>query len=336
MANSFSTASPFGNVRWWQFDTGSGSLIPRPRFVAGPGADYGSGSGVQCLNPEPGPGTCLFLADESASDPNGSPNRIALREYDPTGTLMSEQFLTDGAPLPGARSDSSRMVSDAGGNLWVSWRDSSAGQPEYVVRRSPDSGQTFDPVYRLSGGEPQGTGFESIFDFVKKGYSAAAGGEAYFAWAGQRESVFFSGLFNVYDTNDFDRDQSSAAVDCNDSDPTAQATPTLLGNLSIGEISGGVRLSWDSQAATAGSGTVYDLVKGSVGDLRGTGTYAAVACLTGGETGASFDDLSPDPPSGTADYYLGRARNSCGSAGYGDASVNPDPRDDLDSAGPCP
>jgi hypothetical protein len=335
MANSF-TSRQFANIRWWKFDTSADTLTPLARFETNPGADYGAGTGVLCLNPEPGPGTCQFLADESVSEPNGSPNRIALREYGFTGTLVREHLLTAGAPLPAARSESSRMATDGQGNVWAAWRDSSAGQPEMVVRHSADSAQTFDSLYRLSRAEPQGTTVDSTFDFIKKGYSAATDGEAFFVWAGERDSAFFSGLVGAYDTDDFDRDRSGMAGDCNDLDPSAQATPTELTNLLIDKIGGGVRLSWDSQAATAGPGTVYDLVKGVLGDLQGSGSFAAAGCLVSDEAGASFDDLSGDPPVGDGEYYLGRAKNSCGSSGYGDSSVSPDPRDDLDTAGPCP
>ncbi len=336
MANSFSS-NRFPHIRWWEFNSaGGGTLSPLTLFTSSAGTDYGAGSGVLCLDTEPGPGSCLFLMDQSVSDPNGNPNRVALREYDSTGLLALEHVLTAGAPLPDARSETSRMVSDDLGNIWVAWRDFSAGEPEMVVRHSADSGQTFDSLYRLSRPEPQGTTFDSLFNFIKKGYSAATDGEAFFVWAGGRESTFFSGLFGAYDTDDFDRDGSGTAVDCDDQDPNAQSVPAELTNLGIEKVAGAVRLTWDSQAATAGSGTVYDLVKGSLSDLRGSGSFAAAGCLVSDEPDASFDDTSVDPPVGDADYYLGRAENSCAASSYGNSSIGPDPRDDLDAAGPCP
>ncbi len=103
----------------------------------------------------------------------------------------------------------------------------------------------------------------------------------------------------------------------------------------VDRIGGGVRVSWDSQAG-AGSGTVYDLVQGSLGALRSSGSFAAAACLVGDTPNVFADDLSAAPPPGEADYYLGRAKNGCGTASFGDSSLAPDPRDDLDGAGPCP
>ncbi len=334
MANAFGpTEAP--SIRWFGFDPVGETLTPLTLFPSSPGADYGVGSGVLCLDTEPGPGSCLFLADESVSEPNGDRNRVVLRRYGSDGVLALEHTLTSAAPLPEARSDASRMVTDGEGNVWVAWRDSSAGQPQMVVRHSADSGQTFDDLYRLSRAEPQGTAFDSLFDFIKKGYGAADAGAAFFGWAGRRDSQFFSGLFGVYDSDDFDRDQSAAAADCNDQDPTARSVAAELTSFHVDRIGGGVRVSWDSQAG-AGSGTVYDLVQGSLGALRSSGSFAAAACLVSDTPNVFAEDLSAAPPPGEADYYLGRAKNGCGTASFGDSSLAPDPRDDLDGAGPCP
>jgi len=46
-------------------------------------------------------------------------------------------------------------------------------------------------------------------------------------------------------------------------------------------------------------------------------------------------DLFPDPEAGVGRYYLARGLDACMGAGYGQSSLDPDPRGDLNS-GPCP
>jgi hypothetical protein len=75
-------------------------------------------------------------------------------------------------------------------------------------------------------------------------------------------------------------------------------------------------LSWPSVAASAGTGTVYDVVRGDILDLRASGTIAAAGCVGGGLTSPSFLDAG-SPATGHTFYYVVQARNFCGSGGWG-------------------
>jgi hypothetical protein len=73
-----------------------------------------------------------------------------------------------------------------------------------------------------------------------------------------------------------------------------------------------------------------------MGDLLSTGNFGAATCLVSGRDDGPYDDTRPDPVAGEGYYYLVRAVNSCGIGTYGDSSLVPDPRDDLDSGTVCP
>jgi hypothetical protein len=124
-------------------------------------------------------------------------------------------------------------------------------------------------------------------------------------------------------------------------DPSAQAIAGSIDGVTLTAVSApGVerraRIGWESQAATAGPGTVYDIVSGSLGALRLTGTFDGALCLASDLPGPPYEDRRAGLPPGAAHYYLVRGRNSCGGGTYGDSSRVPDPRDALDQSSPCP
>ncbi len=125
-------------------------------------------------------------------------------------------------------------------------------------------------------------------------------------------------------------------LDCNDADPSCFALPAEVGALTVERIGATVRISWSSQDATAGAGTAYDLVAGDLAALRASSGFGAAACRADAVPDSPFDDPSPLPAAGAGEYLLGRAQNSCAAGTYGAASIVPDPRDALDSGGPCP
>ena len=68
----------------------------------------------------------------------------------------------------------------------------------------------------------------------------------------------------------------------------------------------------------SGPGILYDVASGDVDALRSGGTAFTTSCLAGGLPIALYDDTRPDPPPGTAWFYLVRGRrNSCGAATFG-------------------
>src|SRR5206468_12634562 len=93
---------------------------------------------------------------------------------------------------------------------------------------------------------------------------------------------------------------------------------------------------WMSQEETAGVGSRYGLVGGSLASLRSDGGFTAASCLASGLGAAEWLDTRYAPPGGTGAYVLVRARNSCGTGTHGDSTLDPDPRDVLDAASPCP
>ena len=76
-------------------------------------------------------------------------------------------------------------------------------------------------------------------------------------------------------------------------------------------------LSWDSQALTSGSGTLYDVVSGNL-LTPASAAFSVVSCLQS-STATNFSDVRPAPAAGTGFWYLVRARNSCGTGSYGSA-----------------
>jgi hypothetical protein len=81
-------------------------------------------------------------------------------------------------------------------------------------------------------------------------------------------------------------------------------------------LAGGTQLSWTSQ----GTGFRYDVVGGDLATLRLNGQVTAAACLANDRATASWTDPRPDPAPSQALYYLTRAQNACGTAGYGSAT----------------
>jgi len=127
------------------------------------------------------------------------------------------------------------------------------------------------------------------------------------------------------------------ALDCNDADGTAWSPPSEIHDLLLSrQGSSDSELSWSSQSASAGSGTRYDVVTGTLGSLWNPEPFASATCLSGDLSVSTYLDQRPGPDPEQGWYYLVRARNSCGIASYGDASISPDPRDYLDISGPCP
>ena len=125
-------------------------------------------------------------------------------------------------------------------------------------------------------------------------------------------------------------------LDCNDTDPSAFVPPTEVGALGAERLAAAVRISWTSQDASAGPGTGYDVVAGDLALLRSSAGFAGAGCRADDLPDSPLDDASPPPAAGAGEYLLVRAQNSCAAGSYGSATIVPDPRDALDSGGPCP
>ncbi len=245
------------------------------------------------------------------------------------------QRLDDAAPQPLAASAAPFTLSDRAGNIWVVWTDYSAGYPSVAVRWSGDGGESFGPVYRANREQPQGSR-ASVIDWFQFQPAAASPGVAHLAFAGERSSSALDTRINAYEANDMDRDGASAHTDCNDQDALSWGAPAEVAGLRVSRGTSAARLDWTSQAAAAGPGTAYDIVTGYVADLLASRSYGAASCLASVWPAPPYDDSRTGPPARDSFYYLARAKNGCGTATYGNSSLDPDPRDALDGNAPCP
>ncbi len=132
---------------------------------------------------------------------------------------------------------------------------------------------------------------------------------------------------------DADGDGAGDACDCAPSDAGAYAAPVEVPRLRATGAAP-TDLNWDPQAATAGPGTAYTVVTGDAAALRRDGGFTSACTLRRGAAATTLSETRPDPPAGSAYYYLVRAENTCGSGTFGDGSGTPDPRDLLDAALP--
>jgi DNA-binding beta-propeller fold protein YncE/mono/diheme cytochrome c family protein len=116
---------------------------------------------------------------------------------------------------------------------------------------------------------------------------------------------------------DRDLDTHLNGDDCADGDAATFAPVTEVTGLSAGGAAP-TSLAWDDQSSRTGVGAVlYDVVGGSISDLRTSGLTSATSCLAGDVQPPAYDDTRAAPPVGEGYFYLTRARNSCGSGGFG-------------------
>lgn len=115
-----------------------------------------------------------------------------------------------------------------------------------------------------------------------------------------------------------DGDLAPDACDCAAADGGAFAAPTTVVGLAFAPGRDDL-LGWSSQAADAGSGTRYDLVRGDVERLRADGGIAAASCHAPGLVQPGTTDAEAPPP-GRAFYYVARAANACATADWGRAT----------------
>jgi len=118
---------------------------------------------------------------------------------------------------------------------------------------------------------------------------------------------------------DGDGDGSNNNEDCALADPGAFAPPGEVDSLGVDRgVGPEAVLGWSSLAATAGTGTLYDVATGAIAELAASGTTQA-ASLSCGVAGTTLTDAGPLAP-GAGRYYLVRGRNVCGLGVWGAAS----------------
>jgi hypothetical protein len=122
---------------------------------------------------------------------------------------------------------------------------------------------------------------------------------------------------------DDDNDGVDDPLDCAPLDNAAWSTPTEVADLTITGM-GPTDLAWTTQAL--GPGTLYDVTTGVVGS-PGSVDYLLGTCVTSTPDGFATDNGS-NPPVGSMQYYLVKARNTCGGGTFGSP--------DRDSSPSCP
>ena len=129
-----------------------------------------------------------------------------------------------------------------------------------------------------------------------------------------QENADGDALGNACDPDD-DNDTVADAQDCAPLDASASSPPVEVTGLAVTRAAG-TQLTWASQ----GVGFRYDLLGGDLAALRASGSVAVAACLGNDQGASGWADTRPDPASGQGLYYLVRAQNACGAAGYGSAT----------------
>lgn len=127
---------------------------------------------------------------------------------------------------------------------------------------------------------------------------------------------------------DADADGHGDACDCAPGDDSVSAVPGEIGPLGVTHPPSEV--SWCSAGAAAGSGTVYDVIRGEIGEVDRMDDPGLTECLADDVSVTTVLDPAPDPPPQTGRYYLVRGENSCGTGRYETSS------DGRDRRGACP
>ncbi len=121
--------------------------------------------------------------------------------------------------------------------------------------------------------------------------------------------------------------------DCEPEFQDLQYLPVEITGLTVDMIAGGsIVVAWDSQEASAGLATDYDVARGLISLLAG-GYPAGAVCAQDDAPDTPYTEPAVDCPAGLDDgcWYLVRGQSSCGTATYGMGTSG----HTLDP-GPCP
>jgi subtilisin family serine protease len=136
--------------------------------------------------------------------------------------------------------------------------------------------------------------------------------------ADRPNNMFGFGLIDAFDAihlgPDVDADGVADVCDCAPGDGGAFAPPSEPSELRVSLDK--KTITWAPADPAGGSGTVYDVLRGSLLTLRATGLIASAVCL--GLSSATPQRVDPVmPPAGSGTFYLIQARNGCGVSGFG-------------------
>jgi hypothetical protein len=122
--------------------------------------------------------------------------------------------------------------------------------------------------------------------------------------------------------NDADGDGVCATLDCDDSNGAAFAVPSEVSDVRFEVTPSGYLMTWTEQATFTGTGTVYDVYRGLLSDVRSSGSFSLGTCAADSVTAPAFEDTGLAVPPGEVMFFLVRAQNDCpsGTGSYGDAN----------------
>lgn len=166
----------------------------------------------------------------------------------------------------------------------------------------------------LSGGDQAATGsgfaqLDSFGSLVTAGDGVVAAGIDLLGWS--RGATVMAAVL------DSDGDGVGDAVDCAPADGTAFAQPGTVAGLELQPATGSTGQNetlfrWTAASATAGAGTVHDLLSGSLEGLRSPEPFAGAGCMATSLPGGEYQGPTPALAPGQGAWFLIRARNSCG------------------------
>jgi hypothetical protein len=296
-----------GNFVWVRpITSGGGGSRAYGAVVDAAGHVHASGYFTGTVDFDPGPGTFMLTSVPSFQDG-------FITEFDSAGSFIrAAQIGGDGPQYVMA------IATDSSGSLYatgtfVNTTDFDPGPATFNLTSAGSSdvyAAKFDPAYNL---------------VWAAGLGGSLGEGAHDIAVDSSNNVHVIGLFNG--TADFDPGPGVLPLT---SAGGADVFVWRYGSCDI-RLEGGaatsIRFSPDAPSS-------FDIVTGLLSDLHANGDYSQADCL-GSFSASPATDLSV-PPVGTGYYYLSRGLSICAAQGYGDSTLDPDPRDALDLVGPCP
>jgi hypothetical protein len=117
---------------------------------------------------------------------------------------------------------------------------------------------------------------------------------------------------------DGDTDGIADPCDCAPADGGAYDAPGEAGGVAWDDD--GITVRWSRLDREAGTGTAYDLTRGSLAELRATAAYSDATCIGAALAAAEATDAET-PPADDGFWYLVRPANACGIGTWGSDSA---------------